>query len=204
MLGLFGLIHGGMIDILGKGMIKAMLADIDENMTRKMRNSMPAEYRDQVDDDYVNRFACAVYYASIAFPYELLQEGFGVINVGWNLMRDIPEKVSPAAMVELFKDGFSDLSPTMAAAVTEEVIIQTAKLLLNDWADNGQPDAETMKMDTHFYFNEVIGLYSSVDDEAVRREGAEHILAMTPEQLANYPADMFDVVREWHENQKDK
>lgn len=177
--------------------VVSQLADIAENMTRKMRASMPPEYRDQVDDDYVTRFACAVYYAAISVSDAGLQEAQGVINAGWNFMSQMPDKCSPVAMVKMFQEGFGELSPTMAAAITEDIIIKTAKLLLSDWAENGEPDAETLKYDTHFYFHEMLQLSSNVDSETMRREGANHILNLPPEALAKFDPAMIQTVRDW-------
>ena len=188
------------INIVAKVFITVMLADIRHNLLGKIRRAAPDEFAGQIDQAYVDRLACAVYYCAISAPYQHMVETAGsVVNFAWNLMLQHPEDCSPELLYKTMQDGFSKISPAMAAACTMEVLQQTALLLLNDWHDHdGSPtDAETLHFDIHFYFDESLHMLSSPDDEAIKREGQAYITNMPPEDLADYDPALIEQVRAW-------
>lgn len=196
--GMFGSMN--FMSLISKAMIMAMLDDLGKNMVEAFQKNINAATDKEtqvIDEDYATRLACAVYYVAISMQYALAVNLGGPINVAWNLMHDDPERCSPASMLKLFMEGFGAISPTMAAAVTEDVIVKTAKLLLWDWMINGEPNEENYGTDTHFYFHEVIQLGSPPDTESVLKEGYQHIMSMSPEELADYDPELVQMVREW-------
>jgi hypothetical protein len=186
----------GMLKLLSVTMITGMLEDIAANLTRKLAIIMKTS-GDVIDDDYRNRFAIALYFSAVNFKFELFAETGGIFNWTWNLLKQRPDMCSLDVMLKNFRDEFNELSPTMAAAVTPEIIQKTALLILNDWVNNGEPDETTLHQDTHFYFDEMIELEGTLDSDKVRREGADIILAMSDEELANFDPEMIDSVRQW-------
>ena len=186
------------ISIMAKVFITVMLTDIKKNLLGKIRGVIPDGAA--IDQAYVDRLACAVYYCAISAPYQHMVETAGsVVNFAWNLMLQHPEDCSPELLYKTMQDGFSKISPAMAAACTMEVLQQTALLLLNDWHDHdGSPtDAETLHFDIHFYFDESLHMLSSPDDEAIKREGQAYITNMPPEDLADYDPALIEQVRAW-------
>lgn len=195
---LFG--SADILNLFSKMMVVHMYEDLQENMVKALQVSIGAatdQETQPINEDYATRFACALYYIAISMPYAIAIRLGGPINVAWNLMHDDPERCSPAVMLKFFQEGFGAISPTMATAVTETVIVKTAKLLLWDWMTNGEPNEENYGTDSHFYFHEVISLESSPNAEAVREEGYQHVMNMSPEELADYDPELVQMVREW-------
>lgn len=196
--GMFGSMN--FMSLISKAMIMAMLDDLGKNMVEALQKSVGNATNEEtqiIDEDYATRMACAVYYVAITLPYAIAVKLGGPINVAWNLMHDDPERCSPASMLKLFMEGFGAISPTMAAAVTEDVIVKTAKLLLWDWMTNGEPNEENYNSNSHFYFHEVVQLESPPNAEAIREEGYQHVMNMPPEELADYDPELIEMVRQW-------
>lgn len=193
----------GMLQSATQVMILSMLEVIDTQLVDIMRKCFPT-LADQIDDDYVTAFACALYTSAISFEYGFVMQCGGIMNTAYNELVHSPDECTPTALLAQFREGFSELSPTMAAAVTEDMIIKIAKLLLLDWLQNGEPESEAaMIYDTHFYFHEVMKMDADVDSEAVLREGKELIGNMTPEQLSELPDELIAVARDWQPESED-
>lgn len=196
--GLFGSLS--FMSLISRAIIMTMLDDLGKNMVEALQKSVGAATNEEtqvIDEDYATRMACAVYYVAITLPYAIAVKLGGPINVAWNLMHNEPDRCSPTSMLKLFTEGFGAISPTMATAVTEDVIVKTAKLLLWDWMTNGEPNEENYGTDSHFYFHEVISLESSPNAEAIREEGYQHIMSMSPEELADYDPELIEMVQQW-------
>lgn len=193
---------GGISGLLSKLMITTMLADIAENMVTALKHAFSKQGLETqpIDEDYATRLACALYYVCICVPFEVMRDELGgPINVAWNCMHDAPEECSPAALLKMLQEGFREISPTMATAVTEDIIIKTGKLMLWDWLQmNGEPtDEEAFDYDRQFYFHELIQAESSPDEDAIRREGYTHIMNMSEEERAQFNPSLFEHAAEW-------
>lgn len=183
--------------------IGVMLADIAQNMVRALRDIIPADQETQpIDEDYATRFAAALYYSCVTFPYAALIQMGGPINVAWNMMHDMADKCSPAAVLALFKEGFVELSPTMANALTEDILVKTGKLMFWDWLNNSEPKNENdFRRDIHIYFHELVDMEAPHDDEVVLREAYTHIMQMTPDELEHFDPELIEIAREWGKRQ---
>lgn len=187
------------IGLMAKIFISAMLADVRENLLGKVRAVLPLE-PETVDQGYVDRLAVSVYMCAITVPYHIMLETAGsVVNYAWNIMLQEPDGVSLDKLYEIFQKGFGEISPSMAAACTREVIQQVGHLLLNDWLNHdGSPDdAQTLQLDIHFYYDEVLELEGAPDKTQVKLESHQHIMNMPPEELAGYDPELIERVKAW-------
>lgn len=193
---------GGITNLLSSLMISVMLKDIAANLVTALQQAIGKQgiETQPIDEDYATRFACALYYVCICVPFQVMRDELGgPINVAWNCLHSNADECSPAAVLKMLQEGFSEISPTIATAVTEEIIIKTGKLMLWDWIHvSGEPtDGEVFDYDCQFYFHELIQAESSPDEDAILREGYTHIMNMSEEERAQYDPSLFEHVQEW-------
>lgn len=196
---------GGIGDLLTALMITTMLKDIAENMVKALQQAIGDQgMEDQpIDEDYVNRLGAALYYVCITVPYQIMRDELGgPINTAWNMLHDASGSATPAAVTELIREGFRELSPTMAAAVTEDIVVKVGKLMLWDWMNGGEPKTEDVfDYDRQFYFHELIRMEASPDEDAIRNEGYKHLMNMSEDERAGLDPELFEIAQKWAEQE---
>lgn len=187
---------GEMLDALTQSLIGAMLEEAQEFLVAKVAMLFPDE---NVDQSYVDRLACAVYMLMISTPYFMMRIVGGPIMLAQMMLKyQSDEKLSPQSLTEKIRHGFADISPTMTKAVTEEIMLLTARLCLNDWLkQDSLPDEDTMKSDMHFYFQAMMDRNADIDRTAAKLEGQQRVLAMTPAEQAEIPPDVLQRILSW-------
>lgn len=116
--------------------------------------------------DYVTRYAIAIFTLVITQPPHMLAllatasavapmvgQQFSLFVVAMDALTKYPERCEPAFWAEKFKSGFAGSSPTLSHAITDQIIIDTARLCLYDWLSQDELAFEDLDMDTHFYLD---------------------------------------------------
>jgi hypothetical protein len=185
-----------MMDTITQFVIGAMLEEVKETLVAEVAALFPDQ---NVDQEYVDRLACAVYTLMIGVPYLMVQIVGGPIELAHMMLKfNRSDNLSLAALTEKIRHGFADVSPIMSQAITEEIMLLTSQLCLNDWLKHDSfPDEATLKSNMHFYFQAVLERNADIDKMAVKLEGQQRVLAMSPEEQAELPPDILQRILAW-------
>lgn len=171
-----------------------------EFMLAKMREVSTSAPED-ADETYLNAFAVALFQALHKVSYDDAQTVSGFWNVAWNMLVQMPEKVTLAQALADFQRGFGKYAPTAAAQLTEAVILKASRLMLAAFMLHGQPESEEMiqAMITTL-FDAAKDDEGIVYDEVIfRAEAKAWVAQASPEELAEIGDELVATIRTWEE-----
>lgn len=128
----------------------------------------------QFTADFIVRYAIAIFTLVTVTPTHLLLmlgmvaeistllgEPENLFTVALKALREHPERCEPSYLLNKMKDGFEQQAPTIANALTEQVVIDMAKLCLLDWLEVGDNlDYTQIENDTHFYMDMAMDIHN--------------------------------------------
>lgn len=169
---------------LSRMLVERLLAQ-SVKLPDALRNTVAGDFGFEVTPEFVQRFVLALLSLAISIPNRTLRKA-NIFLATASLLKNHPEQTTVDALITRLLKGFSSASPTYAAGITQDMLIEVATVLTMDWLLQGNiPKAPVAQADMNLYTTTVFEIHGHKPD---LRQIARETLANTRAQ--DFPPNM--------------